>query len=355
MSDAIAALVLEDGTVFEGRPYGAAGRAPGLAVFYTGVVGYQEVLTDPSYRGTILVLTFPIAGAYGVNAEDNQSPALHPAGVVVREASRTHSNWRSNGSLEDLLKARGIVGVREVDTRAVAVHLRDKGEMRGAVVSGEFDAAAVARDLKAPPPARDLVGEATWEEVRPARGPETCRLVVLNLGATESLLGQLAALGARVEVLRADTPAKDVLKGKPRGVVVAGGPGDPGALEGPIETVRALLGRVPLLGIGLGHQVLALALGCRIERMKAGHRGVNYPVLDRPSGTSRITAQGHGFVVSAEGLAPSAEVTHTNLNDGTVEGVRAREAAAWGLQFHPQPDDFGRPSDLLRAFIAGQK
>jgi carbamoyl-phosphate synthase small subunit len=275
--------------------------------------------------------------------------------VVVREASRTHSNWRATGSLEDLLKAQGIVGVQDVDTRAVAVHLRERGEMRGTIVTGAMDAAKVARDLtEAPSPMEgDLVAEATWEETRRPNGRETGRLVLLNLGTTETLLGQLAALGATVEVVRAETPAREVLRRQARGVIVAGGPGDPRTLEGPVETVRAVLGRVPVLGIGLGHEVLAVALGGRIEKMKAGHRGLNYPVRDRLSGTSRITVQHHGFVVSAEGLPASAEVTHVNLNDKTVEGLRARDLPAWGVQFHPQPDEMGRPSPVLRAFVEG--
>ena len=355
MSDSKAALVLEDGTIFEGKSFGAAGEAFGETVSYTGVVGYQELLTHPSYGGTLAVLTYPIIGSYGVNGQDNESPGTHVRGVVVRECSRIYSNFRATGTLEDFLKEHAIVGIREVDTRAVAVHLRDHGEMRGAVGCGDFDPKRTAKKLKATPSpfGEDLMSRATWSGTRPPQGAAKRRVAVLNLGVTESLLGQLAALGCEAAVHAASDGPKELLATRPQGVLVAGGPGDPRASAGARETVEALLGKVPLLGVGLGHQVLALALGCRVNRMKAGHRGLNYPVRDLLSGRSRITVQHHSFVVDGESVPDGVEITHKNLNDGSVEGVRSRTAPAWGVQFHPCPDEMGRPSDLLRTFIEG--
>lgn len=353
MSQPRAALILEDGATFEGKPFGQVGEALGEAVFFTGVVGYQETLTDPSYRKTLLVLTYPIVGSYGVNPEDNESDAVQVSGVVIREYSRSYSNYRATGALEDFLKERGVVGAREVDTRAVAVHLRDAGEMRGAIVSGDFDPQAVAARLKAEPAflERDLACETTWGGVRAPTGDEKRTVVALNFGVRESLLAQLAALGCRVEVLPCSAGADEVLAKDPAGVVLAGGPGDPRALRGAVETVGSLLGQTPLLGIGLGHQILALALGCRIGSLKTGHRGVNYPVTDLVRGESEITAQSHRFVVDPAGVSDAVEVTHVNLNDKTIEGIRCVASRAWSVQFHPFPDEMGRPSATLREFL----
>ena len=356
MSDVKAALVLEDGTVFEGKAFGKVGQAFGETVFYTGVVGYQEVLTHPSYHQALVVMTYPIIGCCGVNEEDDESPGARARGLIVREYSPYFSNWRATGSLEDFLKKRGIVGIREVDTRAVTVHLRDHGEMRGAIASGKLDAAQVVKRLKAGPSSfqSDLVREVTWEGVRKPAGAEKRRLVALNLGVTNSLLAQLAALGCTVEVVRCTADADPILKRKPHGVIVAGGPGDPRMAAYAVKTARGLLGKTPLLGIGLGHQILALALGCRIKRMKAGHHGVNYPVRDLAAGTSAITAQHHRFVVDGESVPKTVEMTHENLNDGTVEGIRSQEFHAASVQFHPCPDEMDRPSAILAQFCGAR-
>jgi len=350
-----AALILEDGTAFEGKPFGAAGEALGEAVFHTGVVGYQELLTNPSYAGTIAVFTYPIIGSYGVNDADNESDGVHVRGIVVREASRTFSNFRATGSLEDFLKERGVVGIREVDTRAVAVHLRDHGEMRAAIVSGDFDAKTVAGKIKkTPSPFGETIVEGlTWEGVRPPKGPTKHRIALVNLGVKNSLLAQLAALGCAVDVMACAADADEVLAKKPDGVIVAGGPGDPRVQTRAVKTVAGLLGKVRLLGIGLGHQALALALGCKVKRMKTGHRGVNYPVRDAAGGRSLITVQHHSFVVDGERLPKGVEVIYENLNDATVEGIRSRKFDAAGLQFHPCPDEMGEPSPLLKTFCEG--
>jgi carbamoyl-phosphate synthase small subunit len=352
-----ALLLLEDGTAFEGIPFGAQGEAMGEALFYTGVVGYQEVLTDPSYRGTLVTLTYPIIGSYGVNAEDNESPCAQARGVVVRDYSTCVSNFRATGTLEDFLAERGVVGIRDIDTRAVAVHLRDHGEMRGLIASGEPDRGPLLEKLKAAPSpfGTDLVEELPAEPSCPAAGAGKHRVVALHLGIKRSLLAQLVQLGCSVDILPATASAKDVLARKAGGVLLPGGPGDPRALGYVVETARALLGKLPILGVGLGHQLLALALGCAVKRMKVGHHGVNYPVRCLDDKRCDITAQHHSFVVDDAAIPAGVEVTHRNVNDQTVEGIRSRERQARGVQFHPSPDEMGKPSKILGRFLEGEK
>ena len=352
-----AVLLLEDGTRFDGMAFGAVGEAVGETVFYTGVVGYQEVITSPSYRGTLAVLTYPIIGSYGINDEDNESPAPQASGVVIRDYSRHYSNFRATGALEPFLQEHGIVGIQGVDTRALAVHLREHGEQRGIIASGSgLDEAAALEKLRAAPSPfeADLLEGLPAAEAPPATGQEKARLVVLDLGVTRSFLSQLASAGASLEIVAAATGADTIIANGADGVVVAGGPGDPRVPAYAIETVKALAGRLPVLGIGLGHQVLALALGCSVKRLKAGHHGVNHPVKQPATGQCEITVQHHSFAVDPDSVPDGVEVTHVNLNDGSVEGIRSKRAAASSAQFHPIPDETGRPHELLVAFVEGQ-
>jgi len=357
MNPAKAVLLLEDGARFEGLPFGATGQATGETVFYTGVVGYQEILTSPSYRGTLAVITYPIIGSYGVNAEDNESAAPQVGGLVIKEYSRTYSNFRATGALEDFLLEHHVVGIREVDTRALAVHLREQGEKRGIIASGDADEAALLARLRAAPSpfAADLLeGLPPEEPVAPAGSPRH-KLALLNLGVHRSLLAQLAQLGCAVEILPPTARAEAVLATDPEGVVLAGGPGDPRVPPYALAAAKGLLGKVPLFGVGLGHQLLALALGCKVERMPTGHRGVNHPVRHLPTRRCEITVQHHSFVVDGESMPDDVETTHVNLNDATVEGIRSRTLPAASVQFHPTRDETGQPHRLLAGFVEGRQ
>jgi len=349
-----AVLLLEDGTAFEGLPFGAAGEAIGETVVFTGVVGYQEVITDPSYRGTLVVLTYPIIGSYGVNAEDMESPRAQVSGLIIKDYSACYSNFRATGALEDFLKAQGVVGIQGLDTRAITVHLREHGEMKGLIASGEaVEPKRLAKKLKAArsPFASDLVtGLPPAAAPQPAK-PGGPRVAVLDLGAKRSLLDQLATLGCSVEILPSGSSAEEILARSPEAVIISGGPGDPMTLGYAVETAKGLLGKTRLLGIGLGHQVLALALGSKVRRMKMGHRGVNYPVRSEGERRGQITVQHHSFVVDEASVPDAVAVTHVNVNDQSIEGIRSQEHEAWSVQFHPSLDEFGQPSEVLRKFV----
>ncbi len=357
MASEKAVLLLEDGMAFDGLAFAHRGEAIGEAVLYTGVVGYQEVVTNPSYRGTLVTFTYPIIGSYGVNADDNESPAVQARGVVIRDYSTVVSNFRATGAFEDFLTQTRVVGIREVDTRAVAVHLRDHGEMRAAIAPAEADRKALLEKLRGTPSpySSDLVRELGRQPSPAPPADAKHKVAVLNLGVKRGLLAQLAQLGCAVELLPANASANDALAAKPTGLILTGGPGDPRLPAYAVETARSLLGKLPLLGIGLGHQVLALALGCKVRRMKLGHRGVNYPVSSLADRHCDITVQHHSFVVDEAAVPADVEITHTNVNDSTVEGIRSKAVRAAGVQFHPTPDEHGRPSRILERFLEGQR
>jgi carbamoyl-phosphate synthase small subunit len=366
-----ARLVLRDGRIFRGEPLGAAGEAWGEVIFNTAMTGYQEVLTDPSYRGQIVVMTYPLIGNYGLNAEDAESRQPWVNGFAVKEASAHPSSWRGTISLDAYLKAHGIVGIQGLDTRALTRHLRDHGAQDGLIATGETDEARLRERARALPAlvGRDLVREVTarepwrWHEGAwdPARGylppaPPRFRVVAYDCGIKLNILRQLAAAGCEVTVVPATTPAAAVLERRPDGVFLSNGPGDPEAVPYLIESVRALLGRVPVFGICLGHQILGLAAGGRTYKLPFGHHGANHPVKDLATGRVEITSQNHGFAVDPASVEGRGWVpSHVNLNDGTCEGLRHREWPAFSVQYHPEaspgPHDAGylfeRFTDLM--------
>ncbi len=363
-----ALLALADGRVFEGEAFGARGEATGEVVFNTAMSGYQEVLTDPSYKGQLVCMTAPHIGNTGVNPEDVESHRPWVEGFVVREASALASSWRATGTLDAYLGAHGIVGIQGIDTRALTRHIRDHGAQEGVISTEDLDPRGLTAKAKAAPGlvGRDLVKEVTcqapyeWTESVWRHGEGYGRLtearyhvVAYDSGVKRNILRQLVALGCRVTVLPAFAPAEEALARNPDGVFLANGPGDPEGVPYLAEAVRRLVGRVPIFGICLGHQILALALGARTFKLPFGHHGVNHPVKDRVAGRVEITSQNHGFAVDPDScLARDLEVTHVNLNDGTCEGMRHRSLPVFSVQYHPEASP--GPHDahyLFRRFV----
>jgi carbamoyl-phosphate synthase small subunit len=367
-----AILVLRDGRVFHGRALGAVGEAAGEVIFNTAMSGYQEILTDPSYRGQIVAMTYPLIGNYGLNEEDVESRRPWVNGFIVKEASPTPSSWRGRVGLDAYLKAHGIVGLQGIDTRALTRHLRDHGAQDGIIAGGAVDVDEVRARARALPGlvGRDLVKEVTvdrpftwhegaWDLVRgyQAAPPGECKVVAFDAGIKLNILRQLAATGCDVTVVPATTPAAAVMDMKPDGVFLSNGPGDPEGVPYLVDAVRDLLGKVPVFGICLGHQILGLAAGGRTYKLPFGHHGANHPVKDLATGKIEITSQNHGFSVDPESVARQGwEPTHVNLNDNTCEGLRHREWPVFSVQYHPEaspgPHDanylFRRFRDLMK-------
>ena len=376
------ALVLEDGTVLVGETFGAAGTTSGEVVFNTGMTGYQEVLTDPSYAGQIVVMTYPLIGNYGINLDDSESLRPRVRGFIVREACSEPSHWRAVESVDAYLKAQGIIGLFGIDTRDLTRHLRKDGTLRGVMTTdipqdGELPQAivdglvAVARQIRldgvvaevttrrpyrfelpeaqrgAAEAAAALVHAAAAAQANPgaaAGGP--LRVAVLDFGVKHNILRELARRGCEVTVLPASTGAAEVLALHPDGVLLSNGPGDPKDVPGAISATRTLVGQVPIFGICLGHQILALSLGADTYRLKYGHRGSNHPVKQLDAGRITITTQNHGYAIRDESLAElPLTVTHRNLNDGTVEGMEHQTLPVFSVQYHPEagpgPEDSG--------------
>jgi carbamoyl-phosphate synthase small subunit len=364
-----AVLVLEDGRVFRGEPFGALGEGLGEAVFATGMTGYQETLTDPSYHRQIVVQTAPQIGNTGWNDEDDESVRIQVAGYVVRDPARTPSSWRSRRSLGDALAGQGVVGVAGIDTRALVRHLRERGAMKAGVFSGDalaVDADLVERVRSGPSMVgADLYGAVTTsrEYVVPADGETRFRVAALDVGIKSNTPRMFAARGVETHVLPADTPIERIEELAPDGFFLANGPGDPATADVPIAlTGQVLERRIPLFGICFGNQILARALGRGTYKLRYGHRGINIPVIEHATGKVSITAQNHGFAV--EGNAGErfdtpfgpAEITHTCPNDGCVEGLALVDAPAFSVQYHPEaaagPHDaadlFDRFTDLMQ-------
>ncbi len=362
----IAKLALEDGTVFTGTAFGAEGEVEGEVCFNTSMTGYQEILTDPSYRGQIVTMTYTQIGNYGVNAEDVESHRPHLAGFIVREKSRRVSNFRAEGDLDGYLQRWGIVGLEAIDTRALVRRLRIRGAMNGVLSSGDLDDARLVTKAKASPGlvGRDLVREVIPEELSAwaaplsqwtklhaveyaAPGPDAPHVVALDYGMKWNIARHLCSMGCRVTVLPGVATAEEVLAQRPDGVFLSNGPGDPEPLGYAIQTIRDLLGKKPIFGICLGHELLALACGAKIFKLKFGHRGANQPVMNQQSGRVEITTQNHGFAVAGDSLPDDLEVTHLNLNDNTIEGLRHRKLPAFCVQYHPEASAGPHDSNYL--------
>jgi carbamoyl-phosphate synthase small subunit len=361
-----ALLVLEDGAVFRGQAFGAVGETHGEVVFNTGMTGYQEVLTDPSYHGQIVVMAAPHIGNVGINADDDEAGRPWVAGFVLREASPIVSNWRSSQALDDYMRQHGIVSMAGCPTRALVRHIRSRGAMRAVLSSVENDPQALHQRALAAPSmhgadlARDVTCAAPYTWASPAdlawyhgglpqwRAAPPRRIVAYDFGIKRNILRLLTAYGFETTVVSATTPAAEVLALRPDGVFLSNGPGDPAAVTYAIDALRQLLGRVPIFGICLGHQLLGLALGGRTYKLKFGHRGINQPVKNVLTGRVEITTHNHGFAVEADSLPAGVEITHLNLNDGCVEGLRQIELGAFSVQFHPEAG--AGPHDAVALF-----
>jgi carbamoyl-phosphate synthase small subunit len=362
-------LVLEDGRSFRGRRFGAITDALGEVVFNTSMTGYQEILTDPSYAGQIVVMTYPQIGNYGVNPEDTESRELFLSALVVREASRIVSNWRGKQSLTEYLRANNVPGLEGFDTRALVRHIRTHGAMRGIIASGAIPTDQLLSQVKRHPTMarRDLASEVTrneqygWAEApvvlpsTPARvqppNPFANRLkvAVYDFGAKWNILRCLVEVGCDVTVVPASMSAADLMSLKVDGVVLSNGPGDPDPVQYAVESIRQLIGRVPIFGICLGHQLLGIAAGGKTYKLKFGHRGGNHPVIDLTTRRVEITSHNHGFAVDPDSLPDSrVEVTHINLNDQTCEGLRLKDCPAFSVQYHPEAAP--GPHDALHMF-----
>lgn len=367
-----AVLVLEDGRTFRGEAYGAVGEVFGEAVFSTGMTGYQETLTDPSYHRQVVVQTAPHIGNTGVNDEDPESRRIWVSGYVVRDPSRRVSSHRARRSLDEELSEQGVVGISGVDTRALTRHLRERGAMRVGVSSVETDAAALLERVRESPGmvGANLVSDVTTPEpyVVPAVGEKRYTVAALDLGIKRMTPHRMAERGVEVYVLPAWSSVDDVLAVAPDGVFFSNGPGDPASADGPVAVARAVLAAgIPLFGICFGHQILGRALGFGTYKLRYGHRGINQPVRDRDTGRVAVTAHNHGFAVDAPVDAPAetpfgpVEVSHVCLNDGVVEGLRARSVPAFSVQYHPEaaagPHDaaylFDQFCDLMDAHPKG--
>ena len=360
-----AVLALENGAIYRGKSAGADGEARGEVVFNTSLTGYQEILTDPSYAGQIVTMTCAEIGNYGVAPADVESSKPHVAGFVIRDESPVASTWRAESTLREYLVAYGIVAISDIDTRALTRQLRSGGVMRGVIGTGDAaDEGALVERARSIPrmEGSDLVSEVTadapfdWPiedpdefEVPPARrAHRRLRIAAYDFGMKRNILRRLSAHGCDVRVYPARTPAADLLASNPDGVFLSNGPGDPAPLEYAIDSTRAIVdAHVPLFGICLGHQILGLALGGSTYKLKFGHRGANHPVKKLETGKIEITSQNHGFAVDPASLPADAEVTHLNLYDGTVEGLRHKSRPAFSVQYHPEASPGPHDADYL--------
>ena len=376
----IAKLALEDGTIFSGRSCGACGETDGEVVFNTSMTGYQEILTDPSYRGQMVTMTYPQIGNYGVNEEDVESWKPHLAGFIVREVSRIDSNFRSKGDLDSWLRERGIIGICEIDTRQLTRRIRDRGAMKAVISTEDLDEASLIAKAQnsAGLVGRDLVREvlpdqpqdwneklSSWWDFSPntaeRKSQHAWHLVALDFGMKRNIARHLVDQGFRVTILPGTATAAEIKALSPDGLFLSNGPGDPEPLQYAVNTIRELLGQMPIFGICLGHQLLGLACGAHTFKLKFGHRGANQPVLNISTGRIEITSQNHGFAIEEATLPDCLEVSHRHLNDDTIAGLVHKTLPAMSVQYHPEasagPHDshylFSRFRDMLDANSVG--
>ena len=336
-----AILALEDGAVFKGNSFGSSGEALGEVVFNTSMSGYQEIITDPSYKGQIVMMTYPLIGNYGINKEDVESRRPFLEGFVVKEYSKIASNWRNEQGLGEYLKENNILAVEGIDTRALTLHIREKGSLKAVLSTQDFDQHSLVHKAKTSRGlvGRDLVKDVTiprkyaYTQIKDAK----FKVVVLDCGVKYNILRELLRCKCNIIVLPAQATAKEILAVHPDGVLLSNGPGDPAAVDYVVKTTADLIGRVPIFGICLGHQILALALGGATYKLKFGHHGANHPVKDLKTNKVYITSQNHSFCVDIDSLSKKdIQLTHVNLNDGTLEGLRHKKLPIFSVQFHPE-------------------
>ncbi|MBN2442313.1 MAG: glutamine-hydrolyzing carbamoyl-phosphate synthase small subunit [Spirochaetales bacterium] len=358
-----AILALEDGTIFYGTSFGAQGETDGEVVFNTSMTGYQEILTDPSYKGQIVTMTYPLIGNYGVNKEDIESCKIQAQGLIIKELCRYPSNYRSKQNLEDYLKEQGVMGIEGIDTRALTKHIRVIGAMKGYLSTNDLDEKRCIQKAKDSTGlvGIDLVKEVTCKEPYEwdpeDKEKKAYKVVAMDLGIKYNILRMLSGLGCHVTVVPASTDPATILAYKPDGLFLSNGPGDPAGIPYVAQTVRELLGKLPIFGICMGHQVLGMAFGGKTYKLKFGHRGANHPVKDIAQGSIAITSQNHGFCVDMESIGnDDVTLTHINLNDRTPEGLEHTSFPAFSVQYHPEASP--GPHDatyLFKKFIAMMK
>ena len=352
-------LLLEDGTVFEGNSFGMEGKVIGEVVFNTGMTGYQEVLTDPSYCGQIVCMTYPLIGNYGVNIDDIESSKPQVKGFIVREVCKTPSNWRSIEDLNDYLKRNNIIGLEGIDTRALTRILRDNGTMRGTIITGELGDVETQKAKLSDYVIKNPVLQVTTKEIKHFKG-NGYKIALLDYGLKQNIVRSLTKRGCEVHVYPATATAQEILSINPDGIMLSNGPGDPKDCQHQIDTIRQLVGKKPMFGICLGHQLTALAHNANTEKLKYGHRGCNHPVKDIEKDKTYITSQNHGYTIIQETLdRETMVVSHRNMNDGTIEGIRYKNAPLFTVQFHPEaspgPGDTAYLFDEFIQMIAASK
>ena len=360
-----ALLVLADGKIYEGEHFGSEGEVEAEIVFNTSMSGYQEIITDPSYCGQMVVMTYPLIGNYGVNPEDFESDRPHLSGFIIKELSKVQSNWRSRGSLEEFLKETNVFGIQGIDTRALTRRIREKGAQQAILSTDTSDPQRLIEKVRKSPGliGRDLVKEVTcknaydWNESEWTIQSGKTKLkevkdrpynvLVYDFGVKRNILRKLTRAGCKVRVVPANTPADEVLATRPDGIFLSNGPGDPAAVPYAIDNVKTILGKVPVFGICLGHQILSLALNGKTYKLRFGHHGGNQPVLDVKSGKIEITSQNHGFAVEQNSFDSDVDITFLNLNDDTVEGIQHKSWPVFSVQYHPEASPGPHDSEHL--------